>query len=110
MRWHADRAESLMTDYHGRDQDVEVQLGLDADGKITALQVVSKFNQEKYYYFFIQSQQHTIPYGAIHVVYHLISLTHTCQAVLIWILQALQVCCLTEKESILHEATKSLPV
>lgn len=44
VRWHATRSESLQTDYHGRDQDAEAELALDADGNILALRVFSDFN------------------------------------------------------------------
>ncbi|MBD3678677.1 MAG: xanthine dehydrogenase family protein molybdopterin-binding subunit [Rhodobacteraceae bacterium] len=44
VRWQADRSESLLADYHGRDQVLEAELGLDADGKITALRIHCDFN------------------------------------------------------------------
>lgn len=44
VRWQADRSESLLSDYHGRDQHVEAELALDDSGKILALQVHSDYN------------------------------------------------------------------
>ncbi|MEP0941656.1 MAG: xanthine dehydrogenase family protein molybdopterin-binding subunit [Rhizobiaceae bacterium] len=44
VRWHADRSESLMSDYHGRDQKVDAALGFDASGKIVGLEVHSRYN------------------------------------------------------------------
>lgn len=44
VRWHPSRSESLMSDYHGRDQDVEATLALDKDGRIVALDVHSRYN------------------------------------------------------------------
>ncbi|MGI9365366.1 MAG: xanthine dehydrogenase family protein molybdopterin-binding subunit [Rhizobiaceae bacterium] len=44
VRWHADRSESLLTDYHGRDQDVNAALAFDPHGRIIALQVHSCYN------------------------------------------------------------------
>ena len=43
--WQATRSESLVSDYHGRDQHVEAELGLDGDGRITALRVRCDYNQ-----------------------------------------------------------------
>lgn len=42
--WFAERAESLLSDYHGRDQVVEAELGLDAGGRITALAMRCDYN------------------------------------------------------------------
>ncbi len=42
--WQADRSESLLSDYHGRDQRVEGVLALDAEGRITALKVTGDYN------------------------------------------------------------------
>jgi len=42
--WQADRSESLLSDYHGRDQWAEGVLALDADGRILALKVTSDYN------------------------------------------------------------------
>lgn len=44
VRWTASRSESLAADYHGRDQSVVAELGLDADGAITALRVRADTN------------------------------------------------------------------
>ncbi|MDF0600308.1 xanthine dehydrogenase family protein molybdopterin-binding subunit [Psychromarinibacter sp. C21-152] len=43
--WQADRAESLLSDYHGRDQTVTAELGFDGDGRIAALRVTMDYNQ-----------------------------------------------------------------
>ena len=42
--WRADRTESLLADYHGRDQQVHGALAFDADGRITALRMRCDFN------------------------------------------------------------------
>lgn len=39
VRWVADRGESLLGDEHARDVDVQAELGLDAEGRFTALHV-----------------------------------------------------------------------
>ncbi|MEX0346353.1 MAG: xanthine dehydrogenase family protein molybdopterin-binding subunit [Rhizobiaceae bacterium] len=44
VRWHADRTESLLTDYHGRDQTVMARLALDTEGRFLGLRVHSDFN------------------------------------------------------------------
>lgn len=44
VRWQATRSESLLADYHGRDQQVEAELALDADGRILALRMSCDFN------------------------------------------------------------------
>lgn len=44
VRWHATRSESLLTDYHGRDQSAEAEMALDDQGHILALRVISDFN------------------------------------------------------------------
>ena len=44
VAWHPDRSESLLSDYHGRDQWVEADLGFDADGVITALKIKCDYN------------------------------------------------------------------
>ncbi len=41
VAWQADRSESLLADDHARDNVVDVELGLDADGKFVALRVHS---------------------------------------------------------------------
>jgi len=41
VAWQADRSESLLSDDHARDNVVDVELGLDADGKFLALRVHS---------------------------------------------------------------------
>jgi carbon-monoxide dehydrogenase large subunit len=48
VRWHADRSESLLADFHGRDQDVDAALALDDVGRIVALQVHSRYNTGAY--------------------------------------------------------------
>ncbi len=44
VRWHASRSESLLSDYHGRDQDVDAILALDDGGRIVALDVHCRYN------------------------------------------------------------------
>lgn len=44
VRWQATRSESLLADYHGRDQQVEAELALDADGRILALRMSCDVN------------------------------------------------------------------
>lgn len=44
VRWHAERSESLLSDYHGRDQWVSAEMGLDESGRIVALDVHSLYN------------------------------------------------------------------
>ena len=39
VKWTAERAESFITDAHGRDHVTEVELALDSDGKFTGLRV-----------------------------------------------------------------------
>ena len=46
--WRADRTESLLSDYHGRDQQVDGELALDGSGRITALRVRCDFNTGAY--------------------------------------------------------------
>ncbi|MDJ0827992.1 MAG: xanthine dehydrogenase family protein molybdopterin-binding subunit [Rhodobacter sp.] len=42
--WQASRSDSLISDYHGRDQQVTAELALDTEGRITALRVRGDFN------------------------------------------------------------------
>lgn len=44
VKWRAERAESMTSDYHGRDQIAEAALALDEDGRITALKVSCDHN------------------------------------------------------------------
>ncbi len=48
VRWAAERAESFISDAHGRDQICTLTLGLDAEGKAQALKVVSDYNVGAY--------------------------------------------------------------
>lgn len=48
VRWVADRTESMLTDEPGRDIDMEGWLGLDAEGRFTALKVVFNTNVGAY--------------------------------------------------------------
>ncbi|MGI9306734.1 MAG: xanthine dehydrogenase family protein molybdopterin-binding subunit, partial [Gammaproteobacteria bacterium] len=48
VKWTAERSESFLTDAHGRDHISDVVLGLDADGKFTALKVNTKANMGAY--------------------------------------------------------------
>ncbi len=45
VQWLSTRSEALLTDYHGRDQAVEAELGFDAEGRITALRVGMDYNE-----------------------------------------------------------------
>jgi carbon-monoxide dehydrogenase large subunit len=44
VRWTSDRTEAFLTDFQGRDADATARLGLDKDGRITALDVGLTFN------------------------------------------------------------------
>lgn len=44
LRWTGTRGEGLMTDDHGRDLHMDVELGLDAEGRFTALKVQMNAN------------------------------------------------------------------
>jgi carbon-monoxide dehydrogenase large subunit len=44
VRWTSDRSEAFLTDFQGRDADATARLGLDKDGRITALDVSLLFN------------------------------------------------------------------
>ncbi|MBW8636052.1 xanthine dehydrogenase family protein molybdopterin-binding subunit [Hoeflea sp. WL0058] len=44
VKWHPDRSEALVSDFHGRDQSVEASLALDASGRIKALKVSCDYN------------------------------------------------------------------
>lgn len=44
VRWQASRSESLLADYHGRDQEVTAELALDAKGCILALRMSCDYN------------------------------------------------------------------
>ncbi len=48
VAWQATRSDSLMSDYHGRDQWVEAELALDDAGHITALRMKCEFNTGAY--------------------------------------------------------------
>ena len=48
VKWTADRSESFLTDAHGRDHVTHVELGLDKDGKFTALKVDTIANMGAY--------------------------------------------------------------
>ncbi len=48
IKWVADRSESFITDAHGRDHATSVKLGLDKDGKFTALKVETVANMGAY--------------------------------------------------------------
>lgn len=48
VKWTAERTESFLTDAHGRDHVTDVSLGLDKDGKFTALKVCTKANMGAY--------------------------------------------------------------
>ena len=48
IKWTAERSESFMTDAHGRDHVTHAKLGLDADGRFTALKVETHANMGAY--------------------------------------------------------------
>ena len=48
VKWTSERGEAFLTDAHGRDHITDVTLGLDADGKFTALKVETKANMGAY--------------------------------------------------------------
>ncbi|MBN4066273.1 xanthine dehydrogenase family protein [Ahrensia sp. AH-315-G08] len=48
VRWRADRSEGFMSDEAGRDTHFKAELGLDVDGKFTALQVAGELNVGAY--------------------------------------------------------------
>jgi len=48
IKWTAERSEAFVSDAHGRDHLTHAKLGLDADGKFTALKVETKANMGAY--------------------------------------------------------------
>ena len=48
VKWVADRTESFVSDAHGRDHITHAKLGVDSDGKFTALKVETKANMGAY--------------------------------------------------------------
>ena len=48
IKWRAERSESFLTDAHGRDHVTHAKLGLDANGKFTALKVETYANMGAY--------------------------------------------------------------
>jgi carbon-monoxide dehydrogenase large subunit len=48
VKWTAERSESFLTDAHGRDHITHAELGLDSDGKFTALKVQTTANLGAY--------------------------------------------------------------
>jgi carbon-monoxide dehydrogenase large subunit len=48
IKWTAERSEAFMTDAHGRDHVTHAKLGIDADGKFTALRVETYANMGAY--------------------------------------------------------------
>ena len=48
IKWTAERSESFMTDAHGRDHVTHASLGLDPDGRFTALKVQTHANMGAY--------------------------------------------------------------
>lgn len=48
IKWRADRTETFFSDYHGRDQVNEAQMGLDEFGRIVALKVETFVNLGAY--------------------------------------------------------------
>jgi carbon-monoxide dehydrogenase large subunit len=48
VKWRGDRAETFMSDYHGRDQINTADMGLDKDGRIIALKLETLLNVGAY--------------------------------------------------------------
>lgn len=48
VKWRADRTETFFSDYHGRDQVNEAQMGLDEYGRIVALKIQTLVNLGAY--------------------------------------------------------------
>lgn len=48
VKWRGDRLETFVSDYHGRDQINTCEMGLDKDGKVTALKVETILNVGAY--------------------------------------------------------------
>ena len=48
IKWKAERSESFLSDAHGRDHITHAELGLDADGRFTALKVTTTANLGAY--------------------------------------------------------------
>ena len=48
VKWHGDRSETFLSDYHGRDQINVAELGLDDSGRIKAFKVNTKLNVGAY--------------------------------------------------------------
>lgn len=48
VKWRADRTETFVSDYHGRDQVNEAQMGLDTDGRTVALKIQTLVNLGAY--------------------------------------------------------------
>jgi carbon-monoxide dehydrogenase large subunit len=48
VKWRADRTETFVSDYHGRDQVNEAEMGLDAQGRIVALKIHTVLNLGAY--------------------------------------------------------------
>ena len=48
VKWRADRTETFVSDYHGRDQVNEAEMGLDAQGRIVALKIHTTLNLGAY--------------------------------------------------------------
>jgi aerobic carbon-monoxide dehydrogenase large subunit len=44
VKWRPDRSESMISDYHGRDEFVEAELATDGDGRIVALRIECNYN------------------------------------------------------------------
>ncbi|MEP6868358.1 MAG: molybdopterin cofactor-binding domain-containing protein, partial [Novosphingobium sp.] len=44
VKWRCDRSEGFVADFHGRDQEAEGRIAMDADGRILALDVVTRHN------------------------------------------------------------------
>ncbi len=48
IKWRADRTETFFSDYHGRDQINEAEMGVDAEGRVVALKIHTLLNLGAY--------------------------------------------------------------
>jgi carbon-monoxide dehydrogenase large subunit len=79
VRWASDRAEAFLSDEHARDAMIEATLGLDADGRFTALRVEYTINIGAY--LSGRSQSHLMNFGGIAGVYRIPTIVGAARAV-----------------------------
>ncbi len=48
VKWRGDRAETFVSDYHGRDQVNHAEMGFDADGRVVAMRLATLVNVGAY--------------------------------------------------------------